>query len=106
MADFTIRGETPLVIFDVDMDLRTADKCRVIFRQCGEVVVRADIDRLTIEEKTLSLTLSQSETLAFCAQSNATPVEIQIRARLGDMVYECPAFETTVGKLIDDEEVF
>lgn len=104
MANFAIRGTTPLVVFDVDMDLRTADRIRVIFRQCGDVVLVAELDRLTVEEKTISLTLTQAETLAFCSRHDK-PVEIQIRAKIGDLAAACDAFETTVGRLIDDEGV-
>ena len=104
MADFAIRGTTPLVVFDVDMDLREADRIRVIFRQCGEVVIAAELDRLTVEEDSISLTLTQEETLAFCSNRDR-PIEIQIRALLGVTAAACEPFETSVGRLIDDEEV-
>lgn len=71
------RGTTPTNTFDVDVDLRQASVIYITYSQMGRVVFEKQISDITIEETSLSVQLTQEETLAL----GKGEVEIQIRAR-------------------------
>lgn len=71
------RGTTPTNTFDVDVDLRQASVIYITYAQGGRTVIEKEISDITIEETTLSVQLTQQETLAL----GKGEVEIQIRAK-------------------------
>lgn len=68
------RGSTPTHTFNVNVDLREAT-VYVTYSQRGQVIVEKTGDDLTITEESVTLSLTQAETLQF----NNGRVEIQIR---------------------------
>ena len=70
------RGTTPTNTFDVDVDLRQASVIYITYSHLGKTVVEKEINDITIEENTLTVELTQEETLAFPKGE----IEIQIRA--------------------------
>ena len=92
------RGTTPTNTFTVPVDLRTATVF-VDYEQEGKIVLEKTGDDLTITETTVSLTLSQEDTLLF----KPGRVLIQIRyvtaggaADASDIIY------TTFERIIKD----
>ena len=79
-----IRGTTPTHKLNVNVNLTSA-KVYVTYKQRGSVIVERSNedtnDTLIIDEKSITLTLTQEETLKFYANEK---VEIQIRAVFED----------------------
>ena len=76
------RGTTPTFTFtfsETGLDLTVAEHVYVTFRRGLEKLTKAN-SALTIGEKTVEVSLSQSETLAFLADpfTEQAPIEIQI----------------------------
>lgn len=72
------RGTTPTNTFTVDVDLTNAKALFITYKQGGRVAVEKRIDDVEITAKTLTVNLTQKDTLKF----NSGNVDIQIRARL------------------------
>lgn len=68
-------GETPVHVFDTDVDLRKA-RVYVTYDQYGKTILEKTNEDMDIQETYVSVTLTQAETLRFKANSN---VEIQLR---------------------------
>lgn len=93
------RGTTPTNTFKVDIDLREAAVMYITYSQLGKTIVEKEIQDITIEEDTLSVTLTQEETLAFCAGE----VEVQIRARFpGGLAVESEIKKTTAERVLKE----
>lgn len=75
-----MRGTTPLNTFNVPIDLRDAEVIYITYKQEDTVVFEKVKDDLTITETSLSVRLTQEETIAL----KERPVKIQIRARFAD----------------------
>lgn len=75
------RGTTPTHIFKVPIDLRSAVKVYITYKQDGEIKVEKSKDDMEITEDKITLQLTQQDTLAF---STIGEVEIQCRARYAD----------------------
>ena len=71
------RGTTPTNIFTVDVDLTDAEVIYITYKQAGVVVIEKDIDDITVAVDSLTVKLTQEETLGFKDRD----VEVQIRAR-------------------------
>lgn len=79
-----IKGTTPTHKFNVDRDLTLA-RVYVTYKQRGSIIVERnneeETNTLTIDAESVSLTLTQEETLKFYANEK---VDIQIRAVFED----------------------
>lgn len=75
------RGTTPTHTFTTDIDLTDAEVIFITYEQAGEVVMEKTADDLAITADSLTVKLTQEETLAF---ELGKPVEMQIRARFAD----------------------
>lgn len=76
------RGTTPVNTFELPADI-SFDDFDVVFltySQFGKVILDLGLDRLRIDGRVLSLTLTQEETLAFSPGA----VQIQMRGRMKD----------------------
>ena len=99
------RGTTVTNTFGVDVDLTDAAAIYITYKQAGYTIIEKTIDDITITEdaqgrQTLSVDLSQVDTLAFAA---AIPVQIQIRARLIDnTALASNIINTNVGEILKD----
>lgn len=77
----TIRGTTPINVFEVDVDLRAADVIYITYAQNQKTVIERTKEDITVEEGALTLKLTQEETLRL---KKKIPLEIQARARFPD----------------------
>lgn len=97
-----IRMTTPTIIFDVDVDLTTAPKISVAFRQLGRNVLLLNKDELTVTTTTISHTFTQEESQQF----RVSDMQIQIKALTADgRVISHDPVETSAS-IIFDERVF
>lgn len=74
------RGTTPTITYNVDIDLTSALELYVTITEDGVVMVERSINDVTITSKSVSISLTQEETLKF----NPGKVLMQIRARMPD----------------------
>lgn len=80
MSDI-IRGTTPTNVFNVNVDLRDVEDILITYSQKSEVVINKTISDAEITEDSVTVTLTQSETLKL---DHVYDVQIQIRALFED----------------------
>ena len=99
------RGTTPTHVFHTDIDLTGAEVIYVTYQQCGKTVLEKEIRDITVEADSLSVKLTQAETLRFRQNPEAT-VKIQIRARWadGDAVAS-NVIQTTTKEVLKEGEI-
>lgn len=101
------RGTTPSISFKIntDLDLTTISECWVTFKaHIGNKEKTFDISDLIInpEEKTITVSMSQDETLFF----NTGTIDIQIRLRTNDdLAYASDIKEIRMKKILKDGEI-
>ena len=102
-----IRGTTPTITFNIkneQMDLTQVAEVWITFKTKPGVALKEktyDINDVTIdaEEKTITLSLSQEDTLYF---ANAQML-VQMRLRMNDdNAYASDIFETSIGQILKD----
>ena len=76
-----IRGTTPTLKFGLPFEVSLIEKASIALSQNGSVIIDKSLDDCEVEEKTLILKLSQSETLKLRSE---TDTEIQVRIRTHD----------------------
>lgn len=72
-----IRGTTPIIVLKLPFAANLLAKAYITFSQCGKVVIERTLEECEIEGDTISIQLTQEETLKL---SCSYPVEKQIRA--------------------------
>ena len=72
------RGTTPTITYNVDVDLTSAVELYVTLKQGGIVMVEKEIEDTEITDKTITITLTQEETLKL----DPGQVLMQIRAKM------------------------
>ena len=96
------RGTTPTVTFNLsaDFELSMIDKCYVTFKsRSGKHEITLEDVVINEEESTLSVTLSQEDTLSF----DEGLVEIQIRIKLSSgEAYASPVKSFTMKQILKD----
>ena len=93
------RGTTPTNIFNVDLDLTTAEVIYITYKQNNRVVFEKDINDITVTSKALTVRLSQDDTLKL----EEREVEIQIRARFPDeTAVASNIIKTTASRILKD----
>ena len=101
------RGTTPTISFKIntDLDLNTLAECWVTFEtRLGTREKTFDMSDLIIdpETKTISVTMSQEDTLYFTAGT----LQIQIRLRTtDDLAYASDIQEMTMNGILKDGEI-
>lgn len=95
------RGTTPTITctLSTDIDLTESDLIRVIIRQGGHVKLIKEADDVTIQDKTITVRLSQKETLSFYSGS----ANIQVRIKASDAVYATGIKSIRVDASLDEE---
>ena len=98
------RGTTPTHTFTIpeELDVSTLSVIYITYSQFGRRVIEKDIEDIIISDQTLSVTLSQVETLLF----RPGEVEIQIRAKTtGGSAYASTIVETTAERILKNGEI-
>lgn len=94
-----IRGTTPTHTFRVSVDLREADVVWLTYSQREKVVVEKSKADMEITENTVTVKLTQEDTLKFKEDC----VYAQIRARFSDgTAIACPVRRTTAQKVLKE----
>ena len=102
-----IRGTTPTLTFNVkneQMDLTNVAEVWITFKTKAGVKPKEktyDINDVTIDavEKTITLSLSQEDTLYFADEK----MLVQVRLRMSDdMAYASAIIETSIGQILKD----
>lgn len=76
------RGTTPTICYNIPIDTSLIDVSYITFSQAGQEVFTKELDDCNIGENSLTVTLTQEETLRLSC--NGKRVEMQIRLRLND----------------------
>lgn len=100
-----VRGTTPTHTFTLPASVpcETIDLLAISYAQRGEVVLEYSLDDVTIADNTISVTLSEADTLLFDASDNE--VEIQLRAGIGTKRLASDIIKTTVKRILKDGEL-
>lgn len=99
-----IRGTTPILTFKVntDLDLNDVERAEVTFKSVSGTKEKTwDLNRLIldVENKTLTLYLTQEETLYF----SVGKIDIQLRIKLNnDLVYASKIVTSTLEKILKE----
>ena len=98
-----IRGATIPIVLDFtgeDVDFTAVDSIKVTFEQGGHEVTKIP----TVDDAvTLTVNLTQAESLSFKAPSVVYPLGIQVNWLNGGVRYASDVTEITVGKQLFDE---
>lgn len=95
------RGTTPTFRFSLPIEAATISKLDITFRQCGGVELHKELADCTVEGKTLTVTLTEAETLSLRAMT-LYPVEIQLRVCVGDTRLASQIFTVPVERILRD----
>lgn len=77
-----VTGATPKHTFKINADLREAEEIWITYKQGRHIRLNKTLsDGIEVEEKSISVKLSQEDTLLFSREQD---VKIQIRARFDD----------------------
>lgn len=107
-----IRGTTPILSFRLPVLPSTLDSCYISFYQevyenytyTNRRCVEKNLSDCTLDDvnKTITITLSQSDTLAFDAKK---PVLYQLRFRVGEDAYATTMESFTIGDILKSGEI-
>lgn len=96
-----IRGTTPTHTFRLSIDTNTITELRITYVQLGKTVVEKTEKDVTMGEKSISLTLTQEESLEFRAGS-AVEVQLKVLTNVGT-VLASPVISLNVDKILNTE---
>lgn len=96
------RGTTPTLRFSLPFPATDIDNAYVTFAQYGTVKIDKPLSACTCEGDTLTVRLTQSETLALQCNCN---VEMQISVKIGDNIMRSQIITTTVERILKEGEI-
>lgn len=97
------RGTTPTHVFNVDIDLTDAVEMYITYKQGTEIKIERELEDIEVTENTLTVKLTQEETLSFNDDNN---VLIQIRAKYEDeTAVASNIIFTSVSEVLKDGEI-
>lgn len=98
-----IRGTTPTITFDLDVDAAAFDEIWVTFAQDGAERFTIEREGLEIQGSTITVTLTQEQTLML---ADDVKVEMQIRAKYADgTALASDIVNAKVGRILKDGEI-
>lgn len=93
------RYTTPTHIFTVPFDTNTISMMAIIYKQGGNVVLVKDLADCELGDKTVSCTLTETETGLF---SGAPQVQIQLRVGIGNSRLNSNILNVSVADVLKD----
>lgn len=97
------RGTTPTHTFTIPFDAEQIKSVRVVYAQTGQVVLAKETEACTLNGNTVTLKLTQEESLRFHDMKN---VEIQLRVLLHDgNALTSDIVSVYVSRCLDDEVI-
>lgn len=105
MATFkgTIRGTTPTFIFRLPFSVNTLANCEIYFAQDDNLIVTKELSDCIAEETTLTVTLTQEDTLKF---DDDLKLQIQVRFLYTDGTVEATTvIKKKVGQILKEGEI-
>ncbi len=97
------RGTTPTHTFTLPFAAGDITLLNIAYAQRGEIVLEKDLNDCTVSDNTLSVTLSEQDTLMFDASDSK--VEIQLRAAVGERRLASEIITTTARRILKDGEL-
>lgn len=98
-----VQGTTPSVTFNLPFDTSTIENCEIYFGQDDELLVTKGYNDCTLSGTTLTVRLTQSDTLQFDPEEK---VQIQARFRYNDGNVEATDIKKIkVGDLLSDARI-
>lgn len=95
------RGTTPTFTFKLPIDADTITAASVMFRQAGREQIEKTLEDCTVSGQTLTCSLTEAETLSLHA-ATAAPLEIQLRAGVGEARLASQIFTVPVERLLKE----
>lgn len=95
------RGTTPTFRFNLPFEANTITEAAISFRQPGGVSIDKTLADCTAEGSTLTVSLTEAETLSFRAMT-LYPVAIQLRVGVGSARMASQIFEVPVERILKD----
>ena len=96
------RGTTPTLTISTDIDLTEANNFYLTFKQGDRIIFEKTLTDVTITEDTVSVWLTQAETLAL---KDGRMVSFQIRATLGDQKVASNIMTAKVEEILKGGEI-
>ena len=96
------RGTTPTLTISTDINLTEASNFYLTFKQGDRIIFEKELDDVTITEETVSVWLTQAETLAL---KDGRMVSFQIRATLGDQKVASNIMTAKVDEILKGGEI-
>ena len=96
------RGTTPTLTISTDIDLTEASNFYLTFKQGDRIIFEKTLTDVTITEDTVSVWLTQAETLAL---KDGRMVSFQIRATLGDQKVASNIMTAKVEEILKGGEI-
>jgi hypothetical protein len=97
------RGTTPTIVFHLPFDVSTIHNCEVYFAQNDELIIEKKMSDCILSGATLSVTLTQADTLAFSSDGK---VEMQLRFVFTDGSVDATTIvKEKANKILKDGEI-
>lgn len=96
-----IRGTTPTHTFRLSIETSSIIEVRITYVQLGKTVIEKTEEDVKMGEKSISLTLTQEESLEFRAGSEVE-VQLKVLTNVGT-VLASPVISLNVGKILNTE---
>lgn len=98
-----IRLTTPIHIFNFpnNIDPSTIDWLKLTYAQNNRVILEKELDDMTIDGQSVSVTLTQAETKLFKAEKD--PVQVQLRIGIGDVAMATKIYQVSVYDVLNSE---
>lgn len=98
-----IRGTTPTHIFNLPIDTNLISSLIITYKQNDEIVLTKELDACSLGERSISLKLTQEESLLFdCTGNGYAKVQIKVLTQSGDVLSSRVSF-VKVEECLNDE---
>ena len=97
------KGTTPIHVFILPFDTNTIENAVITYSQKGRIIFEKWKDDCIFEDNTITVNLSQEETLKF---ERSSPAKIQLRVRTyDDVAYASQIYEESIIPCLNKEVI-